>query len=227
TPRRRPPPLARGGVSPIITSPLYARRIVSLSTAALVSHSQLEAAMCSRLAARSLADPQTRSRPDEAQSRKVKPSASPPRAQRVWPGAGGVVSADVALVDATSRALVRLGEKRLRALERRLTRVEYADPRLARVHRVRHERVKRREIVFRIGRKQGPKRLARHADVQAIHTVSVQLGQVVELAVVLGDDGRKRHLLVISQVTLGVVDEERVAGARPVGRAHDVHPVEV
>ena len=40
-------------------------------------------------------------------------------------------------------------------------------------------------------------------------------------------NGRKRHLLVIRQVTLGVVDEERVAGARPVGRAHDVHPIEV
>src|SRR5438105_15462575 len=164
--------------------------------------------MCSRLAARSLADPQTRSRPDEAQSRKERPSASPPRAQRVWPGAGGVVSAAVALVDSTSRALVRLGEKRLRALERRLTRVEYADPRLRRVHRVRHERVKRREIVFRIGRKQGPKRLARRADVPAIHIVSVQIGQVVEVAVVLGDAGPTRTLLGIKQISLVAVCEE-------------------
>jgi len=54
-------------------------------------------------------------------------------------------------------------------------------------------------------------RLFRDSDVQAEDLWAVQVGLVVEIAVVLGDDGRERKSARAFEVALRVVDEEGVA----------------
>src|SRR4029077_8381130 len=53
--------------------------------------------------------------------------------------------------------------------------------------------------------------LLQNPDVQAKHARPVQVGPVVEVAVVLDDDGREGKPPCPLEVALGVVDEERVA----------------
>src|SRR4051794_33244396 len=64
------------------------------------------------------------------------------------------------------------------------------------------------------------------ADIETKYARSIQVGGIVELAVVPGDNRREGHLLFRFEVVPRVVDKEGVTRARPIGRPGDVHPRE-
>src|SRR6266852_5304997 len=88
---------------------------------------------------------------------------------------------------------------------------------------MRHEHIQLRVVVRLIAWKQRPKRFPRAPNIEPEHTVSIQVRSGVKVAVVLGNNGGKRKALFVAQIPLGIVDEERIAGARALRRTHHVH----
>jgi len=80
---------------------------------------------------------------------------------------------------------VRLGQQRLELLERGVARVQHAHPVVAPVHGMRHEDVQCGEVVVNLFRKQRVEGLPRNADVQPKNPGPIELGGVVEVAVIL------------------------------------------
>src|SRR5437868_1037064 len=76
---------------------------------------------------------------------------------------------------------------------------------------MRHEAIEAGEVVLGLIAKQLRVRLFADADVQSKHPGAIQPRSVVEISIVLRDDGREGEAARPLEVAIGVVDEEGVA----------------
>src|SRR5207247_10896782 len=92
---------------------------------------------------------------------------------------------------APDRYLIRLGQQGFEVFESCFGWIQHGDPVIRTVDRMRHQHIERSEVVLSLAGEQRSIRLFRDADVQPEDVRPVEVGLVVELAVVLDDDGRE------------------------------------
>src|SRR5438552_1545362 len=92
-------------------------------------------------------------------------------------------------------------------VEGRVARVQNTDKVVGAIHRVRHQQVDSGVIPLPVIGEQGPIRLLAHANVEAKDTLTVEIRSVIEIAVILRDDGRETKPTRIGQISVRAVDD--------------------